>query len=182
MVSPQWLKEIIIFAVETGCRRGEILSLQWKDVNLFKKVVTIFGKKTGERRTIPLTKRVCEVLKEREKVRTKVRSITEDLVFTHPEGRRVNIRTLRGNFEAACGKAQIQDFRFHDLRHTFASRLAQTGVDPYAIQKLMGHRTFLTTQRYAHHCSESLRNGIVKLEAARTERSENYHNFSTVGR
>jgi integrase len=54
-VSPQWLKEVITFAIETGCRREEILSLTWKDVDIFKKVVTIFAKKTGDRRTIPLT-------------------------------------------------------------------------------------------------------------------------------
>jgi integrase len=53
LVSPVWLKEIIIFAVETGCRREEILSLEWKDVNLFERLVIIFGKKTGERRTVP---------------------------------------------------------------------------------------------------------------------------------
>ena len=63
-------------------------------MDLFKKVVTIFGKKTGERRTIPLTQRAFLIIKEREKVRTKVRSITEDLIITHPAGQKVNINTL----------------------------------------------------------------------------------------
>jgi integrase len=170
--SPQWLKEIIAFAVETGCRREEILSLQWKDVDLFRRVATIFGKKTGERRTIPLTQRVFEVLKEREKVHAKVRSITGDLVFSHPPGVKVSIHNLRWVFEQALQKAGIQELRFHDLRHTFASRLAQNGIDPYSIQKLMGHSSFSTTQRYAHHFVESLRRGIDSLEISRQERHE----------
>jgi integrase len=170
--SPHWLKEITAFAVETGCRRAEILSLEWKDVDIFQKEVTVFGKKARERRTIPSTKRAFEVLKGREKFRTNVRAITGDLVFTHPPGRKVNIQTLRSAFEDALARAGVQNFRFHDLRHTFATRLAQTGVDPYTIQKLMGHTSFTTTQRYAHHFVESLRRGIESLEASRRERAE----------
>jgi integrase len=169
-LSPQWLSGIIIFAIETGCRRDEILSLVWKDVDLFKKVATILGKKTDERRTIPLTNRALEVLKDRGRARMKVRSIKEDFVFADPQGQKINIHSLRWAFEEVIKKVEIEDFRFHDLRHTFASRLAQSGVDPYTIQRLMGHKTFTTTQRYAHHYSESLRKGITALEALRSER------------
>jgi len=132
--SSQWLQEIVIFALETGCRREEMLSLDRGSVDLLKKVAVVFGKKTGDRRTIPLTQKA---------------------------------------FKAALKKAKIEGFRFHDLRHSFASRLAQSGVDPYAIQRLLGHKTFTTTQRYAHHCSESLRVGIKALEASRTEWGKN---------
>ena len=170
--SPRWLREIIVFAVETGSRRQEILSLEWQDADLFKKVVTIFGKKTRERRSIPLTLRALGVLMEREKIRTKVRSLSQDLVFTHPPGRKVNIYTLRWVFEGVVEKAAIRDLRFHDLRHTFASRLAQNGRQRYTVQKLMGHTSFSTTQRYAHHFVESLRKGIESLETSRQEREE----------
>jgi integrase len=171
--SAQWLKEVITFAIETGCRREEILSLAWKDVDIFKKVVTIFAKKTGDRRTIPLTAKAFDVLKSKEKARTKRGSIKrEDFVFSHPDRQKVNFHTLRWAFEKALKNATIEDFRFHDLRHTFASRLAQQGVDPYTIQKLMGHKTFTTTQRYAHHCAESFRSGIKALEDYRLERSK----------
>lgn len=169
-VCPQWLKELIVFSIETGCRRGEMLSLQWRNVDLFKKVVTIFGSKTGEKRTIPLTQRAFEVLKEGERLRMKVRSMTTDLVFTHPIGQKVNIHTLRSAFEDALKKAKVEGFRWHDLRHSYASRLAQAGTDPYSIQRLMGHRTFSTTQRYAHHCVESLRRAVESLDASRMER------------
>jgi integrase len=85
---------------------------------------------------------------------------------------KVNIYTLRWVFEEAVEKAGIRDLRFHDLRHTFASRLAQNGIDPYTVQKLMGHTSFSTTQRYAHHFVESLRKGIESLEASRQERAQ----------
>lgn len=168
--SPKWLQEIIIFAVETGCRRGEILSLEWKDVDLFKKTVSVLATKTGERRTIPLTQRAFDVLLEKEKSRSKVRAIRGDFLFSHPAGRKVNINTLHSAFEDAIEKAGIQDFHFHDLRHTFASRLAQSGVGPYTMQKLMGHSSFTMTQRHAHHFVESLRRGIEYFEASRIER------------
>jgi integrase len=70
-------------------------------------------------------------------------------------------------------KAGIIDFTFHDLRHTFATRLAQAGVDLYAISKLLGHSDIGTTQRYAHHCPESLRHSVEILE--------NCYNFTTFG-
>ena len=170
--SPQWLKEIITFAIETGCRREEMLSLEWKDIDLFKKCLNVLAGKTGDRRVIPFTKKALEVLKASEKARSKVRPIKGDFVFTHPLGQKVTIHTLRTAFERALEKAEIDDFRFHDLRHAFASRLAQSGTDPYTIQKLMGHKSFLTTQRYAHHYSESLREGITALDGFREERAQ----------
>jgi len=71
-------------------------------------------------------------------------------------------------------KANIENFRFHDLRHTFATRLSQLGVDLYKVAKLLGHKDIRVTQRYAHHDAESLRDGVEVLE-------KNYHNFITMG-
>jgi len=87
------------------------------------------------------------------------------LVFLNPTGQAVNIHELRSAFEKALDNAGINNFRFHDLRHTFVTRLAQNGVDLFTIQKLLGHTTFATTQRYAHHYTESLRRGINVLDA-----------------
>ena len=64
----------------------------------------------------------------------------------------------------AMGRAGIEDFTFHGLRHTFATRLAQSGEDLYKISKLLGHKDISTTQRYAHHCSDSLRKTVEVLE------------------
>jgi integrase len=159
----------VIFAIETGCRRGELLSLEWKDVDLFDKVVTILATKTGEKRTIPLTERAFEVLTAKRKGRAEG-TTNGGLVFTNSVGGKINFRTLRSSFDAALVKAGGTNFRFHDLRHTFATRLARSGVDPYTIQKLMGHTSFTTTQRYAHHFVESLRRGIKHLDVSRNER------------
>ena len=65
-------------------------------------------------------------------------------------------------------RAKIEDFRFHDLRHTFATRLAQAGVDLYKIAKLLGHKDIKMTQRYSHHCPESLRDGVEVLDKVTT--------------
>jgi integrase len=153
--------------------REELLSLSWNDVNFAQTVITIFGRKTGDRRSVPLTQRVLNVLQTRKKTQSKVRALKENFVFTDAAGQRVNVHTLRSAFEGALAKAEIERFRFHDLRHTFATRLAQSGVDPYTIQRLMGHKTFSTSQRYAHHCVESLRRGIDAFEVTRKAMQDN---------
>ncbi len=71
---------------------------------------------------------------------------------------------MRRAFYEALKRAEIDDFRFHDLRHTFATRLAQAGVDLYKIAKLLGHKDIKMTQRYSHHYPESLRDGVAVLD------------------
>ena len=160
---PEWLREAVTFAIDTGCRRGEMLSLTWKHVSIERGVATIYGQKTAEWRTIPLTKRVCEMLSSKN-ARQKVRALRENTVFSNGTGQPINIHELRWGFESALKAAGIVDFRWHDLRHSFATRLAQNGVDLFTIQKLLGHKSFAMTQRYAHHCAESLRRGITVLD------------------
>ena len=77
---------------------------------------------------------------------------------------KIDRRNLIRAFDIAREKANIQNFHFHDLRHTFATRLAHRGIDLYKISKLLGHCDIHMTQRYAHHCPESLREGIEVLE------------------
>ena len=89
-----------------------------------------------------MPERVFAVHLEKEKSRAKVRSIDGNFVFSHQPGSKVNIYTFRSGFEDPNEKAGVQNIRFHDLRHTFASRLAQSGIDRYKIQKLMGHSSF----------------------------------------
>ena len=75
---------------------------------------------------------------------------------------------MRRSFRLALGKAKIDDFHFHDLRHTFATRLVQAGVDLYKVQRLLGHKSPIMTQRYAHHYPESLRDGVEILDQVGT--------------
>ncbi len=158
--SLDWLKDIILFALHTGMRRGEILSLTWKGVDLFRKTVTVFHSKNGEKRTIPINQTTFDLLRHK----IKVRSIITDLVFHSKVCTPINKDNLRRSFNLAIKKAGIDDFHFHDLRHTFATRLIQTGVEIYKVQKLLGHKTSAMTQRYAHHNPESLRDGVIILD------------------
>jgi integrase len=158
--SPPWLKEIIQFALDTGAREREILSLQWPQVDLFRKVMSIRQEKTGFTKSIPLTSTVFELLKSK----AKVRHLHCSLVVPSENDTQITASNLGRALRNALTKTEIKDFRFHDLRHTFASRLAQRGIDLYLIQKLLGHREPRMVQRYAHHSVESLRAGIEVLE------------------
>ena len=157
------LREIITFALNTGMRQGEILSLRWPSVDLFRRALVVERSKNGEKRTVPLNEAVMELLKEK----SRVRSLTTDLVFHSGAHTAIDLGNLRRAFGVAIKKARIEDFHFHDLRHTFATRLVQAGVDVYKVQRLLGHKTPTMTQRYAHHSTESLRDGVEVLDRVR---------------
>jgi integrase len=157
--SPAWLQEIIRFALNTGMRQGEILALQWQDVDLYRGILVVMKSKNHERRTIPLNNIVFNLLSEK-----KGGSRPDGRVFVTGRGNPLRVRYLARTFTKARNRAGLMDFRFHDLRHTFASRLVQKGIDLYKVQRLLGHKTGLMTQRYAHHCPESLREGVRVLE------------------
>jgi len=162
-VSPVWLREIIIFALNTGMRQGEILALQWQDVDLYRGILVVMKSKNHERRTIPLNNIVFNLLSEKNGG-----SRPDGRVFVTGRGNPLQVRYLARSFTKARNRAGLLDFRFHDLRHTFASRLVQRGIDLYKVQRLLGHKTGLMTQRYAHHCPESLREGVRVLETPLT--------------
>jgi integrase len=167
-VCPAWLKELVTFALNTGMRLGEILSLEWKDVDLFRKTVTVSKSKNKEPRTIPINETVFEMLKNK----AKVKSIKTNLLFYTDAHTRFNITTVDHAFQKALKKAGIENFRFHDLRHTFATRLIQSGKDLYKVQRLLGHKSPAMTQRYAHHYPESLRDAVEVLDKLVTNQSQ----------
>ena len=149
---PPWLKALLLVALHTGMRRGEILNLSWQDVDLARRTVTVIQSKNGEKRTIPLSRTLGEELGG-----ARIRGI-HGRVFP------VTKSTLRDAFHAARDRAAIADLRFHDLRHTFATRLVQGGVDIYRVKELLGHKTLMMTARYAHHYPESLRGSVEILD------------------
>ena len=159
---PEWLRELAIFALNTGMRRGEIFSLTWKGVDLFRKTITIFKSKNKEVQTIPMNQRVLDLLKSK----SKVRSIKTDLVFHNENHEPISHSRLHREFHIALNEAGIQDLRWHDLRHCFATKLVREGKDLYKVQKLLGHKTPIMTQRYAHHDIESLRDTVEVLDKA----------------
>ena len=158
-----WLREIIIFAIETGLRESEILNLQWSHVDLGRKTIAILEQKNRGRDTLPVSSRALEILTER----AKVRSHTCPYVFFNAKGKRIRASNLWRAFDRARDKAGLTDVRFHDLRHTFATRLVQNGVDLYTVQKLGRWKTLSMVTRYAHHHPESLRAGIAVMDQAR---------------
>lgn len=165
---PQWLREIIIFGIDTGAREGEILGLTSKSIDPFRRVVTILQSKTGQYKTIPFTSRVFEILKNK----IKVRHLHQDLIFLSENGTKITASNLGRAFRKALKKVSIEDFKFHDLRHSYASRLVQTGIDPYTIQRLLGHKDPKMVQRYAHHSVESLRNAVEAWEKMKSRSME----------
>lgn len=158
--SPPWVREIVIFALNTGMRRGEILSLTWEGVDFFRSVVTLFHSKNGELRTIPINQTVQDLLREK----MRVRALKNNLVFNNQTYMGIKGSDLNYAFRSVIRRAKIVDFHFHDLRHTFATRLVQAGVDLYKVSRLLGHRSITMTQRYAHHYPESLRDGVKLLD------------------
>src|SRR6267143_1153123 len=165
--SPPWLQEIIVFALHTGMRRGEILNLQWSHVDLSRHTLTILEQKNGARDTLPVNDTAMEVLQARAAVRTN----STEAVFVNEAGHPREACNLLRAFYPAMRKAGIARFRFHDLRHTFATRLIQAGVDVYTVQKLGRWKTISMVLRYAHHEPESLRGGAEVLDRLRRENS-----------
>ncbi len=154
-----WLREIVIFALNTGMRQNEILTLKWKQVDLKRRTATLLVTKNKEKRTIPLNKTVLNLLTGKGKVRS-----ISGYVFVSQAATRVDASNVRRAFISAKKKAEIEGFRFHDLRHTFATRLVQAGVDLYVVKELLGHKSIAMTMRYAHHYPESLRAGVEILD------------------
>ena len=159
-----WLRELMLFAIHTGMRQGEILGLTWAGVDLFGRIVTVFKSKNGERRSIPLNQTALELLKHK----YGSRSVETELVFPSNAQTRLNASNISRSLNLALEKAKMADFHFHDLRHTCATRMVQGGVDLYKVQRLLGHKSPIMTQRYAHHYPESLRDGVEVLDAGRT--------------
>lgn len=133
-------------AISSGARAGELLSLEWKDVDLAKGVAVIHTSKSGEGRKLYFRGRALELLKHYNKVRV----LGSPGVFLLNSGAPLTHSVYGRLFRDALATAGIKDFRFHDLRHTAASFLAQNGATLLEIQQVLGHKTPTMTARYAH--------------------------------
>ncbi len=156
----EWFRDFVMFAINTGMRRGEIINLEWSQVDMFRKEVYLADTKNDEPRTVPLSVRAFGILVKKAKVRV----LGQPVVFLTESGNKIDPRNLKRCMDRILKKTGIQHMRIHDLRHTFGTRLAQAGVDLYTISKLMGHKDIRMTQRYAHHSTESLRRGLEVLD------------------
>jgi integrase len=121
-------------------RRGEILSLKWEQIDLRKGLIALKDKTDGEVRLIPINEALSGTLRKIERV------IDSPYVFVDSSGK--PYKHIREAFASACSRSGIEDFRFQDLRHTFASHLVKAGVEISTVSKLMGHKSMAMTQRY----------------------------------
>ncbi len=155
-VAPDHLKPIIVIALNTGMRRGEILNLRWNDIDFDKYYIFIKEAKSGVARKVPMNSLVAETLKDIKR--------ESNFVFYNPKkrDRRKNVYTA---FKSACRKIGIPDFRFHDLRHTAATLMVMGGVDLVTVKEILGHSRIEMTMRYAHPTPENKRKAIAVLES-----------------
>ena len=134
----------VVLALSTGARRMELLGLRWEQVDLNRKVITLYETKNGEIRALPLVNHAHELMKER----AKVRRIDTNLVFPGADADKPVL--LRAPFDKALARAGILNFHWHDLRHSCASYLAMNGASLAEIAEVLGHKTLQMVKRYAH--------------------------------
>lgn len=144
------LKPLVLLSLNTGMRRGEVFELTWRDVDLKNKVLTVGGDtaKSGQTRHIPLNREAMEVLTEWKK-----QGKGTGLVFPGKSGARLD--NVKKSWEELLKRAGVTAFRWHDLRHTFASKLVMAGVPLNTVRDLLGHADLKMTLRYAHLAPDS---------------------------
>ena len=137
------LRPIVILAVNSGLRLGEILGLRWKEnIDFQREIIRITNTKNGEVKALPMNATVNQTLM---RVR---RNPDSPYVFCGKDGR--PYQDIRKSFYTALKKSRIINFRFHDLRHTFASQLLMSGSDINTARELLGHKDLRMTLRYSH--------------------------------
>lgn len=136
------LTPMVLLAMNTGLRRGELTSLEWSDIDLAGKQLVVRGStaKSGRTRHVPLNAEALDVLKRYKR--------------QHPEGRLFDLIRVNNSFRSVLADAGIEDLRFHDLRHSFASHLVMAGADLYVVKELLGHASIAMTERYSHLAPE----------------------------
>jgi integrase len=156
------LRPMVLVAMNTGLRRGELLSLKWAEVNLEGKLITVRGgsAKTGQTRRVPLNAEALNAFS----IWKKQAKASATFVFPAPVGGRM--ARIDRSWETVSKLAMLSDFRFHDLRHHFASKLVMAGVPLNTVRELLGHTSLEMTQRYSHLSPDALATAVEKLGAA----------------
>ena len=154
---PTYLLPIVITALNTGMRKSEILKLTWDKVDLKNRLILLDKTKNGERREIPINRTLYNTLSGL------IRDIRTDYVFYNSDTLKP-FCDIKKSFGRALKKAHILNFRFHDLRHTFASRLVMAGVDLTTLKELLGHKDIKMTLRYSHLAASHISNAVNILD------------------
>jgi integrase len=152
-----YIQDVIRFALNTGLRTGEIFTLRWSDVDFEKSILNVFAPKTQKTRAVPINSEARKVLEAWALGRK------SEFVFYNLETGKPLV-DLKSGFGRACRKAGIDGVSWHTLRHTFASRLVNRGVDIVTVQQLLGHSAITVTMRYTHTNLDSKHAAVAKLE------------------
>jgi site-specific recombinase XerD len=157
------VRPLVIVALNTGLRRGELLGLKWGGVNLSAKLLTVTAvtAKSGHTRPVPLNSEALEMLTtwyER-----KGKPPPSAFVFPNAEGER--IKSIATAWRSLVKAAGVKNFRLHDCRHHFASKLVQAGVDLYTVKELLGHSEIAMTEKYSHLAPGNLRQAVERIVA-----------------
>lgn len=154
------LEPIVRTALLTGFRRGEIVGLRWEDVNWQRAEIVVGYRKNHEPKYQPMCEELQEILRD-----VAASGWSSEFVFPNPAtGKPVKGNSVTHAFIRALKLAGIKDFRFHDLRHTFASRLVQAGVPLNTVRELLGQKSIQMTMIYAHLAPSNLRDAVKLLE------------------
>ncbi len=149
------VRQIVIFALNTGLRRGEIFDLQWFDIDLNRSMIQIRESKSNKKRVVPINATIWTLLNGLAR--------TSEYVFPSPKTG-VRLNQIKRSFRRAVDKAGLQDFRFHDLRHTAATRMAEAGANAFTLMRILGHSDIRMTARYTHTTDAALRRAVTNLD------------------
>lgn len=153
-----YLYAIVVLALSTGARKMELLTLRWRDVDVNAGRIVLNATKNNERRSVPLTGHALQLIRQLRKVR----HIDSDLLFPSPRNTSRPI-VIEDPWKKALRRADINDFRFHDLRHSTASYLAMNGASLIEIAAVLGHKTLAMVKRYAHLSEDHTRDVVTNM-------------------
>ena len=158
------LKPILVLAVETGMRKQELLSLRIEQIDLRRREVHLEITKTSSPRRVPLSVTAVDTIRSLLEQRGRP---TSPFLFCKTDGSQIG--DPKKGFVAACARAGLTNFRYHDLRHTFASWFVQEGGDLYRLSRILGHATLQMTARYGHLRTEDLHEEMERVAQKRSQ-------------
>ncbi len=161
------LRPIVVTALNSGMRKGEILRLRWEQVDLRHGFILLDVTKNGERREIPINSKLRATLE------AIPHGVESEYVFVDRNGN--PFKDVKRSFATALSRAGVKDFRFHDLRYTFASHLIMAGIDLTTVKELLGHKDITMTLRYAHLAPSHKMNAVKVLEERMETNDKNIH-------
>ena len=170
------MKNLIIFALLTGCRLNEICNVQWKDINFQESILNISNKdnfktKSGKQRKIPISDELLKLLYEmiEQKPNENVLSLynPDNYIFSIRYGARLNIEYVSKAFKKILRRCNFPErYHFHCLRHTFITNLIKSGVNINYVKEIAGHSGIQTTMNYIHIVTNDLRDAVNKISIA----------------